>query len=159
MENKTPLCTKIIGYKIVEIIVIAALIFFDIMFILNVDEGNLVLITAIILFLINIYFVFDIIYWIIQPYVLIYQYETGIIIKRNIKIEYKEIESISYKRYWVRDTSRINSTNNGMPYQTHSMGSIYIKLKNNKTYTIRNVYYPIDAMDKLWKIKKQKKFR
>ena len=53
MENKTPLCTKIIGYKIVEIIVTAALIFFDIMFILNVDEGNLVLITAIILFLIK----------------------------------------------------------------------------------------------------------
>ena len=159
MENKTPLCTKIIGYKIVEIVGTAALIFFDIMFILNVDEGNLVLITAIILFLINIYLIFDIIYWIIQPYVLIYQYETGIIIKRNIKIEYKEIESIAYKRYWVRDISRINSTNNGMPYQTYSMGSIYIKLKNNKTYTIRNVYYPIDAMDKLWKIKKQKKFR
>ena len=94
----------------------------------------------------------DVIYWLFQPHILIYQYETGIVIHRKIKIEYTLIESISYKSYIVRTGFRKYDKD---PYS----GKIYIKLKSGQIYKIRNASYPIETVDVLSRIKQQRKFR
>jgi hypothetical protein len=93
----------------------------------------------------------DMIYWISQPNVLIYQYDQGIVIKRNIEIEYKSIERVYYKNYLFKNRRGY--------YRSSSIGTIFIKLKSGKIHKIRNAEYPLDAVDVLSKIKQQKKFR
>jgi hypothetical protein len=83
---------------------------------------------------------------------LIYQYETGIVIKRNIKLEYTEIESVNYKNY-------IHKKRRGNYYKDTWSGIIYIKLKSGKIHKIKNAFYPIEAVDALTRIKQQKKFK
>ena len=99
-----------------------------------------------------IWMTIDIIYWSFQPRILIYQYETGIVINGKIKIEYTEIESVKYKNY-------IHKELRGDYYVDTWSGTIYIKLKSGKIHKIRNAFYPIETIDVLSKIKKQKKFR
>ena len=147
-----PLCEKIYFYKIVEIVVLLLGVFVDIMFIINNANDIAWLIFIIIFSAILVFMAIDIIYWLFQPRVLIYQYETGIIINRKIKIEYSAIESVKYKNY-IRKKSR------GNYYKDTWSGVIFLKLKSGKTYKIRNAFYPIEAVDILSKIKQQRKFR
>ena len=93
-----------------------------------------------------------IVYWVSQPNVLIYQYDQGIVINRNIEIEYKSIERIYRKNYLLKEPK-------GNYYRSPYIGTIYIKLKSGKIYKIRNAYYPINAVDVLSRIKQQKKYK
>ena len=122
------------------------------MYITKKNENALWLIIIIPFTAFLIWLAVDIIYWILQPNVLIYQYETGIMINRNIKLEYTEIESINYKNY-------IHKKRRGNYYKDTWSGIIYIMLKSGKIHKIRNAYYPIEAVDVLTRIKQQKKFR
>ena len=78
------------------------------------------------------YLIVDTIYWILQPNVLIYQCDEGIVIKRNIEIEYKSIEKI-----YCKNELSINHRRNY--YRDPAIGTIFIKLKSGKIYKIRNV--------------------
>ena len=147
-----PLCEKIYIDKIVEIVVLLFCVFIDIMFIINNACDTAWLIFIIVFSAILVFMAIDIIYWIFQPRVLIYQYETGIIINRNTKIEYTEIESVKRKNY-------INKEIRGNYYKDTWSGIIFLKLKSGKTYKIRNAFYPIEVVDVLSKIKQQRKFR
>ena len=97
------------------------------------------------------YYVIDIIYWIFQPKVLIYQYDEGIVIKRKIKIDYKSIRSVDFKNHVFRSRRRCTSN----PY----VGTVIIKLKSGKIYRIPNAFYPMDAVNVLSHIKLQKRFK
>ena len=147
-----PLCEKIYIDKIVEIVVLLFCVFIDIMFIINNASDTAWLIFIIVFSAILVFMAIDIIYWIFQPRVLIYQYETGIIINRNTKIEYTEIESVKRKNY-------IHKEIRGNYYKDTWSGTIFLKLKSGKTYKIRNAFYPIEVVDVLSKIKQQRKFR
>ena len=122
------------------------------MFIINMGNDVSWLFLIIPFTAILIWMTIDIIYWSFQPRILIYQYETGIVINGKIKIEYTEIESVKYKNY-------IHKELRGDYYEDTWSGTIYIKLKLGKIYKIRNAFYPIETIDVLSKIKKQKKFR
>ena len=147
-----PLCEKIYIDKIVEIVVLLFCVFIDIMFIINNASDTAWLIFIIVFSAILVFMAIDIIYWIFQPRVLIYQYETGIIINRNTKIEYTEIESVKRKNY-------IHKKVRGNYYKDTWSATIFLKLKSGKTYKIRNAFYPIEVVDVLSKIKQQRKFR
>ena len=111
------------------------------------------LLISIVLTLLIIYMIYNIIYWFFQPKVLIYQFEYGVVIKRNIKINYTEIENVYYKNYWHKD-GRF-----GKYYKNQYIGTICIQLKSGKIYKIKNASYPFMVVDELLKIKKQKKHR
>ena len=147
-----PLCKKIYLDKIVEIVILLFGVFMDIMFIINNACDTAWLIFIIVFSAILVFMAIDIIYWIFQPRVLIYQYETGIIINRKTKIEYTTIESVKYKNY-------IHKEIRGNYYKDTLSGVIFLKLKSGKTYKIRNAFYPIEVVGVLSKIKQQRKFR
>ena len=147
-----PLCEKTYFDRIVEAVVLFFGVFMDIMFIINNENDVAWLIFIIALTVLLVFMVIDIIYWLFQPRVLIYQYETGIIINRNTKIEYTEIESVKRKNY-------IHKEIRGNYYKDTWSGIIFLKLKSGKTYKIRNAFYPIEVVDVLSKIKQQRKFR
>lgn len=86
-----PLCEKIYITKVGEILFLLVGIFVDVMFIIYNGNNAVWLVIIIPFTAILIWLTIDSIYWIFQPRVLIYQYEIGIVIKRNIKIEYTEI--------------------------------------------------------------------
>ena len=94
-----PLCKKIYIEKMIEIVVLIIGVVFDVVFITNPVNNLLWWIIIILFTAMLLYFLIDSICWICQPNVLIYQYETGIIIERNKKIEYTEIERIYSKNY------------------------------------------------------------
>ena len=147
-----PLCEKVYISKIIEIVTLLFGVFADIAFIMQHANDITWMIFIIIFTSILVFLAIDIIYWFFQPRVLIYQYETGIIINRKIKIEYTSIESIKYKNHFeVKPRGNYS--------RDPSSGIIIIKLKSGKIYKIRNVFYPIEAADVLSKIKKQRKFR
>lgn len=147
-----PLCTKTYFDKILEIILLLFGFFMDVMFIIYNENDVMWLIVIIGLTVLLVLLAIDIICWMFQPHVLIYQYETGIVIKRNVRIEYTLIERVTYKKY-------IRKERYGNYYKDTWSGIIYIKLKSGKTHKIRNAYYPIEAVDILSRIKQQKKFR
>ena len=146
------LCEKIYIDKIVEIVVLLFCVFIDIMFIINNACDTAWLIFIIVFSAILVFMAIDIIYWIFQPRVFIYQYETGIIINRNTKIEYTEIESVKRKNY-------IHKEIRGNYYKDTWSGIIFLKLKSGKTYKIRNAFHPIEIVDVWSKTKQQRKFR
>ncbi len=147
-----PLCTKIYFDKIVEIFFLLFGTFMDAMFIINNSNDNLWLIIIIPITALLIWIAIDSVYWAFQPHILIHQYETGIVINRNIKIEYTAIESVKHKNY-------LHKKRRGNYYKDTCSGIIFIKLKSGKIYKIRNVFYPIEVVDILLRIKKQKKFK
>ena len=147
-----PLCEKIYIDKIVEIIVLIVGAVLDVFFIINPTDHWLWLIFILLYTIMLLYFLIDSIYWIFQPNVLIYQYETGIIIGRNKRIEYTEIERVYFKNY-------IHKTRRGNYYKDTYSGIIFIKLKSGKTLKIKNAFYPIGVVDAISRIKKQRKFR
>ncbi len=147
-----PLCEKAYIDKIFEIVILFLGIFIDVMFIINSANNTFLLIFNIIFTAILVFLAIDIIYWLFQPRVLIYQYETGIVIHKNIKIEYTSIESVNYKNY-------IHKERYGKYYKDPYSGTIFIKLKSGRTHKIRNAFYPLETVGVLSKIKQQKKFR
>jgi hypothetical protein len=147
-----PLCKKIYIDKIVEIVVLIIGSVFDTFIIVNIGEDLFFLIFIIPFTAMLFYFLLDSIYWIFQPNVLIYQYETGIIIGRNKRIEYTEIERVYFKNY-------IHKKRIGNYYKDTYSGIIFIQLKSGKTLKIKNAFYPIEVVDAISRIKKQRKFR
>ena len=146
-----PLCEKTYLNKILEIVLLFFCIFMDIMFVIHKANDTAWLIFIIIFTAFLVFIASDILYWLFQPRVLIYQYDTGIMINRKTKIEYTAIASVKYKNY-------IHINLRGY-YKDSFSGVIFIKLKSGKTYKIRNAFYPIEAVDVLSKIKQQRKFR
>ena len=71
----------------------------DTFLIVNMGDDILFLIFIIPFTAILFYFLIDSIYWIFQPNVLVYQYETGIVFERNKKIVYTEIERVYFKNH------------------------------------------------------------
>ena len=147
-----PLCKKIYIDKIVEIVVLIIGSVLDTFLIVNMGKDLFFLIFIIPFTVMLSYFLIDSIYWVFQPDVLIYQYETGIVIQRNKKIEYTEIERVYYKNY-------IHKKRYGNYYKDTYSGIIFIQLKSGKVYKIRNAFYPLEVVDALSRIKQQKKFR
>ena len=147
-----PLCKKIYINKIIEIVVLIIGVVFDVFFITNPVNNQLWWIIIILFTVMLLYFLIDSIYWICQPNVLIYQYETGIIIERNKKIEYTEIERVYYKNY-------IHKKRYGNYYKDTYSGIIFIQLKSGQVYKIRNAFYPLEVVDVISRIKQQRKFR
>ena len=147
-----PLCKKATFFFVLTVVVTLLEMFFYAMFWINVDRDVMWFVIIIPLTIIIIYQIIDIIYWICQPNILIYQYDEGIVIKRDLKIEYKLIEKVYCKNYLVKKRR-------GNYYRTELIGTIYIKLKSGKLYRIQNVWYPREAVALLSGIKKQKKFR
>ena len=147
-----PLCKKIYIDKIVEIVVLIIGSVLDTFIIVNMGEDLLFLIFIIPFTAMLFYFLLDSIYWILQPNVLIYQYETGIIIGRNKRIEYTEIERVNFKNY-------IHKKRIGNYYKDTYSGIIFIQLKSGKTLKIKNAFYPIEVVDAISRIKQQRKFR
>lgn len=147
-----PLCKKIYVDKIIEIIVLIVGTVFDVLFIINPIDHWLWLTVIILYTTMLLWFLIDSIYWIFQPNILIYQYETGIIVERNKKIEYKEIERVYFKNY-------IHKTRHSNYYRDTYSGIIYIQLKSGKLFKIRNAFYPLKAVDAISRIKQQRKFR
>ena len=148
-----PLCKKIYLFKLLELPFLLLTIFLDVMLIINVSDDTMCLIVIIFLTVFIALWTIDVVYWAFQPKVLIYQYETGIVIKRNIKIEYTSIKSVNYENY-VRRSGRRNAF-----YRDTSSGIVLIKLKSGKTYKIRNAYYPLETADALSRIKQQRRFK
>ena len=101
-----PLCTKTYFDKIFEIIALLFGIFLDVMCIIRNENDEMWLIFIIGLTALLVLLAIDVIYWMFQPHVLIYQYETGIVIKRNVKIEYTLIERVTYKKYIRKEQSQ-----------------------------------------------------
>lgn len=147
-----PLCKKIYIDKIIEIVVLIIGVVLGVFFIINPTDHWLWLIFILLYTTMLLWFLIDSIYWIFQPNVLIYQYETGIIIERNKKIEYTEIEKVYYKNY-------IHKKRYGNYYRDTYSGIIYIQLKSGKLFKIRNASYPIGVVDAISRIKQQRKFR
>ena len=147
-----PLCEKIYIDKIVEIVVLIIGSVLDAFIIVNMGEDLLFLIFIIPFTAMLFYFLLDSIYWIFQPNVLIYQYETGIVIGRNKRIEYTEIERVNFKNY-------IHKKRRGNYYKDTYSGIIFIQLKSGKTLKIKNAFYPIEVVDAISRIKQQRKFR
>ncbi len=147
-----PLCKKIYISKIFEIIALIITITLDTLFIVNMNDDLLFLIFIIPVSIGLFYILIDLIYWIFQPKVLIYQYDTGIVIDRNKKIEYTSIERVYFKNY-------IRKTRWGNYYKDTYSGIIFIQLKSGKKYKIRNADCPFKAVDVISRIKQQKKFR
>ena len=148
-----PLCKKIYAHKIVEIIALIFGVVLDALFISNPVDNWLWVIFIILITLMLLCFLIDSIYWIFQPNVLIYQYETGIVIDRDKKIEYTGIDRIYFKNYIRKHGKR------GNYYKDTYSGIIYIQLKSGKLYKIRNADYPLGAVDKISRMKQQRKFR
>lgn len=148
-----PLCYKKYSYKIAEIIVFIICLIFNFFFWLKKDESKFVFFFACIFSIVLLYLLIGILYWVFQPHVLIYQYETGIIIKKNTKVEYKEIEMVYYKNYLHKKWKY------GPCYRNKHIGTIYIILKSGKKYKFLNVADPINVIYFFKKIKKNKKFR
>jgi hypothetical protein len=147
-----PLCKKIYINKIIEIVVLIIGVVFDVFFITNPVNNQLWWIIIILFTVMLLYFLIDSIYWICQPNVLIHPYETRIIIKRNKKIEYTEIERVYYKNY-------IQKKRYGNYYKDTYSGTIFIQLKSGQVYKIRNAFYPLEVVDVISRIKQQRKFR
>lgn len=147
-----PLCKKIFIDKIVEIVALFAGAFLDALIINNMQGNHLYLLFIIPFTLLLIYCLFDSIYWIFQPKVLIYQYETGIVIERNKRIEYTEIDKVYFKNY-------IHYKRRGNYEKDTYSGVIFIQLKSGKVHKIRNAFYPLEAVDTISRIKQQRKFR
>ena len=102
-----PLCRKECLRKMFEIVAVLVGIPMDISFIMKMNENSVWILIVVPFTCILVYLFFAIIYWLIQPTVLIYQYDTGIVIKRNIKIEYTSIERVYYKNYCLRSQKEI----------------------------------------------------
>ena len=147
-----PLCKKEDALNIINIIVLLLEIPLYIIFILKMSSDVLWVVTVLSFTALIMLQAIVMVYWISQPNVLIYQYDQGIVINRNVEIEYKSIERIYRKNYLLKKRR-------GNYYRTPYAGTIYIKLKSGKLYRIRNAYYPIDVVDTLSKMKQQKKFR
>ena len=147
-----PLCKKIYIDKIIEIVVLIIGSVLDTFLIVNMGEDILSLIFIIPFTAILFYFLIGSIYWIFQPNVLVYQYETGIVIERNKKIEYTEIKSVYFKNY-------IHKKRYGNYYNDTYSGIIFIQLKAGKVYKIRNAFYPVGVVGEISRIKQQRKFR
>ena len=147
-----PLCKKTYTDKIIEIIALIVGSVLGVFFIINPTDHWLWLIFILLYTTMLLCFLIDCIYWIFQPNVLIYQYETGIIIERNKKIEYTEISRVYYKNY-------IHKKRYGNYYRDPYSGIIYIQLKSGKLFKIRNAFYPLAAVDVISRIKQQRKFR
>ena len=147
-----PLCKKIYIDKIVEIVVLIMGSVLDTFLIVNMGEDLFFLIFIIPFTATLLYFLLDSIYWIFQPNVLVYQYETGIVIERNKKIEYTDIKEVYFKNY-------IHKKRYGNYYKDTYSGIIFIQLKSGKVYKIRNAFYPLGVVDEISRIKQQRKFR
>ena len=147
-----PLCEKEYLYKIIELVATILVGPFAVLFLINSNEHIFLLIISIVLLILILICLIDVVYWIFQPKVLIYQDDNGIVINRNLKIEYTEIKEIYYKNYWFKERR-------GQYYKSPYIGTIYIKLKSNKIYKIKNSSNPRMVVDELLKIKKQKKYR
>ena len=147
-----PLCKKIYISKIVEIVVLIIGSVLDTFLIVNMGEDLFFLIFIIPFTATLLYFLLDSIYWIFQPNVLVYQYETGIVIERNKKIEYTDIKEVYFKNY-------IHKKPYGHYYRDTYSGIIYIKLKSGKLHKIRNAFYPMGVVDVISRIKQQRKFK
>ena len=127
----TPLCKKEYLNHIIQIIVLLLSIIPCVSFVVfNCDDMAWVIFTAIYAAMLMSLLI-ETIFWICQPHVLIWQYDTGIVIKRNIKIEYREIERIDRKNY-------LQKKYRGNYYRDPYVGIIYIKLKSGKLYRIRS---------------------
>ena len=146
-----PLCEKDSIQKTVEAVLTLIGIVLDVILIINArDHSFLYVILPFSLLL--AFEAVNVIYWLHQPKVLIYQYDTGIVINGNIEIEYRDIDKVYYKnRMFKRRLGPIEKD----PY----VGSVTVELKSGKKYIIRNVFYPIGVADTLTKIKQQRKFR
>ena len=151
-----PLCKKIYFRKIVEIVALLLFILMDTMFVIHMGNDYSWLVIIIPISVLLIVMTIDSIYWIFQPHVLIYQYESGIVIHRKMEIEYTSIEKCYYKKY-----IDYKSRGSGGVYTEYDpwSGIIFIELKSGKIYKIRNACFPIEVVDTLTRIKKQKKFR
>ena len=147
-----PLCKKVYIDKIVEIIALVIGTLLDVLIIKDIQGEYLKLLFIIPFTLLLIYFLIDFIYWISQPNVLIYQRETGIIIERNKKIEYTEIERVYFKNY-------IHYKRRGNYEKDTYSGVIFIQLKSGRVHKIRNAFYPLEAVDTISRMKQQRKFR
>ena len=86
-----PLCEKIYINKIVEIVTALICAALDIIFIVNKDDDFFWWMVIIPFTALVVWMIIDSIYWIFQPKILIYQYDTGIVINRSEKIEYTDI--------------------------------------------------------------------
>ena len=147
-----PLCKKDYLNHITQIIVLLLSIIPCVSFIVfKGDDMPWVIFTAVYAMMLMSLFI-EAICWICQPHVLIWQYDSGIVIKRSIKIEYKEIERIYRKNYLTKKYR-------GNYYRDPYIGTIYIKLKSGKQYKIRNATDPLDAVDVISRMKQQRKFR
>jgi len=147
-----PLCKKEYALNIFNIVALLIEIPLYITFVLNMVNDIIWFIFILLFTALIICQATYIVYWVSQPNVLIYQYDQGIVINRNIEIEYKSIERIYRKNYLLKEPK-------GNYYRSPYIGTIYIKLKSGKIYKIRNAYYPIDAVDVLSRIKQQKKYK
>ena len=147
-----PLCKKEYALNIFNIVALLIEIPLYITFVLNMANDIIWFIFILLFTALIICQATYIVYWVSQPNVLIYQYDQGIVINRNIEIEYKSIERIYRKNYLLKEPK-------GNYYRSPYIGTIYIKLKSGKIYKIRNAYYPIDAVDVLSRIKQQKKYK
>ena len=153
---KQILCKKEMGSKIYKIIRVIIYVVLDIFLISEINGSMIGLVIVIIFSIFILIQIIDILYWLFQPKILVYQYETGIIIGKKHKIEYIDIKKVYYKKsiFLVRKGYRKYDTEHD-----DYVGTIYIETKDNKKYKIKNVFYPIKAFDILSKIKKQKKYR
>ena len=151
----TPLCKKDYLYNVIGIVVMLIEIPLYVMFILNLDRdifGRIFILFFTALLMCQL---IENVYWIFQPNVLIYQYDHGIIINRNIKIEYKAIEKVYRKNYLVKATR----SRGGNYYHSPYIGTIFIKLKSGKMYKIKNACNPLDVVASISRMKQQRKFR
>lgn len=145
-----PLCEKDYILKIFHIIGTAIGLFVYIIF-LTCPNTPVMWVIIVPFTLVLAHFVVNIVYWIFQPKVLIYQYDEGIVIKRRIKIEYKSIQRVDFKNYVIGTHRHLQTT----PH----VGTIIIRLKSGKTHRIPNALYPMDAVNVLSHIKLQKRFK
>lgn len=141
-----PLCKKIYLEKVIEIVVLLFCIFIDIVFIVTKGDDFSWLILIVPFTTLLAWMLISSIYWIFQPKILIYQYETGIVINRKVKIEYKSIERIYHKNYIRKDGKW------GKYYKDTCSGIIYIKLKSGRTHKIRNALDPFDTVNTISRI-------
>jgi hypothetical protein len=147
-----PLCEKFYFERIAEFVLWVVCTFFCVVCVTHVKELWVYIGAALFLAFVawrTVVFI----YWIFQPNVLIYQHETGIVIRRNVKIEYTEIEAINYKCYYEKDPRQ--NTFHEDPHR----GIIIIKLKSGTVYKLPNAQNPVEVVNTLTKIKQQRKFR
>ena len=147
-----PLCKKDYLNHIIQIVVLLLCIIPCVSFIVYKREEIPWVIFTTVYALMLLSLLVETCYWFCQPNVLIWQYDSGIVIKRNVKIEYKEIERIYRKNYLTKKAR-------GNYYRDPYIGTIYIKLKSGKQDKIRNATFPLNAVDTISKIKQQRKYR